>query len=46
MYATPAASVGFLGADVYDANRASLNALAFQAVGQTERVLRRFDLRD
>jgi ABC-type phosphate transport system substrate-binding protein len=36
MYATPAAAVGFLGADVYDANRTTLGALAFEAVGQTK----------
>ncbi len=35
-YTTPAAAVGFLGADVYDADRAFLGALAFQAVGQTK----------
>jgi ABC-type phosphate transport system substrate-binding protein len=34
-YSMPMASIGFLGADVYDSNRANLNALAFQAVGQT-----------
>jgi ABC-type phosphate transport system substrate-binding protein len=34
-YSMPNASIGFLGADVYDANRTTLNALAFQAVGQT-----------
>jgi hypothetical protein len=35
-YTTPAAAVGFLGADVYDANRTTLGALAFAAVGQTK----------
>jgi ABC-type phosphate transport system substrate-binding protein len=34
-YSLPQASIGFLGADVYDGQRANLNALAFQAVGQT-----------
>jgi ABC-type phosphate transport system substrate-binding protein len=34
-YSMLQASIGFLGADVYDSNRTSLNALAFQAVGQT-----------
>jgi ABC-type phosphate transport system substrate-binding protein len=28
-------SIGFVGADVYDTQRANLNALAFQAVGQS-----------
>jgi ABC-type phosphate transport system substrate-binding protein len=35
-YTTPAAAIGFLGADVYDSNRGTLNALAFAAVGQTQ----------
>ncbi len=35
-YTTPAAAVGFLGADVYDTNRTTLGALAFQAFGQTK----------
>ena len=30
------AAIGFLGADVYDGDRATLNALAFEAVGQTK----------
>jgi ABC-type phosphate transport system substrate-binding protein len=34
-YSMAQASIGFLGADVYDTNRPTLNALAFQAVGQT-----------
>jgi hypothetical protein len=34
-YTTPAAAIGFLGADVYDSNRSTLNALAFEAVSQT-----------
>jgi ABC-type phosphate transport system substrate-binding protein len=34
-YSIANASIGFLGADVYDKNRMFLNALAFQAVGQT-----------
>ena len=34
--AMPNAAIGFLGADVYDLNRASLGALAFQAFGQTK----------
>jgi hypothetical protein len=34
-YSMANASIGFLGADVYDSNRTTLNALAFQAVGQT-----------
>ena len=32
----PNAAVGFLGADVYDLNRTTLGALAFQAFGQTK----------
>jgi ABC-type phosphate transport system substrate-binding protein len=32
----PTAGVGFLGADVYDTDRTTLNALAFEAVGQTK----------
>jgi hypothetical protein len=35
-FATPTASIGFIGADVYDSDRATLNALAFQAFGQTK----------
>jgi ABC-type phosphate transport system substrate-binding protein len=35
-FATPMASIGFIGADVYDADRTTLNALAFQAFGQTK----------
>ena len=43
-YSTPANSIGFLGADVYDANRTivaggttyTLSALAFEAVGQSK----------
>jgi hypothetical protein len=35
-FATPTASIGFIGADTYDANRATLNALAFEAFGQTK----------
>jgi ABC-type phosphate transport system substrate-binding protein len=35
-YTTPSASIGFLGADVYDNNRSTLLALAFQAKDQTK----------
>ncbi len=35
-YTTPNAAIGFLGSDVYDTNRSTLNALAFQAAGQTK----------
>lgn len=35
-FATPSASIGFIGADTYDANRATLNALAFEAFGQAK----------
>jgi ABC-type phosphate transport system substrate-binding protein len=35
-FAMPTASVGFLGADVYDQNRTKLLALAFAAQGQTK----------
>jgi ABC-type phosphate transport system substrate-binding protein len=34
-FATTNASIGFVGADIYDANRTSLGALAFKANGQT-----------
>ena len=32
----PNASIGFVGADIYDANRTTLGALAFEANGQTK----------
>ncbi len=37
-FSTPSASIGFLGADIYDSgtNRTSLSALAFAAAGQTK----------
>jgi ABC-type phosphate transport system substrate-binding protein len=35
-FTTATASIGFIGADVYDSNRTTLNALAFQAFGQTK----------
>ncbi|HLK90824.1 MAG TPA: hypothetical protein VKZ18_13080 [Polyangia bacterium] len=35
-YTTPSAAIGFLGADVYDSNRSTLNALAFASAGQTK----------
>jgi hypothetical protein len=34
-YSMPNAAIGFVGADIYDANRSTLGALAFQANGQT-----------
>jgi ABC-type phosphate transport system substrate-binding protein len=35
-FSMPNASIGFVGADIYDANRTTLNSLAFQASGQTK----------
>ncbi len=35
-YTTPNAAIGMLSADNYDLNRSTLNALAFQAAGQTK----------
>jgi hypothetical protein len=35
-FAMPTASIGFIGADVYDTDRTTLNALAFQAFGQSK----------
>jgi hypothetical protein len=35
-FAMPNASIGFVGADIYDANRTTLGALAFEATGQTK----------
>lgn len=35
-FSMPNASIGFVGADIYDANRTTLGALAFEANGQTK----------
>ena len=37
-------AIGILGAEVYDANRATLTALAFRAQGPVRRVLRGLDV--